>query len=353
MLSDPDEDRRRFSVVQTVRSWGESQFVRDVGQLLNLFVRGTGLVFGLVAVCAAISCLGGSISEHLDALTHLTPLWMAMGIGAICLSGIASRGFERRAIIGFGTIAVLICGGLMLPEYWAALRLRPAEAAPGDLKIVQFNVWDMNAAPEKTVDWIIAENADAVIIEEAGSERRLILQSLRAAYPYASCDKGKRCETVIFSRYAMVARGGNRTEGSRPSMAWARLASPEGTFNVVGVHYAWPLPVGLQREQAAHLAQTVARLDRKTTIVTGDFNSTPWSFALRRQDKALGLYRWTRALASWPAGQFSRVFSAPAPLLPIDHVYAGAGWRAVQVRRGPVLGSDHRPVVVTLRRQKD
>ncbi|MGH1557846.1 endonuclease/exonuclease/phosphatase family protein [Caulobacter segnis] len=87
-------------------------------------------------------------------------------------------------------------------------------------------------------------------------------------------------------------------------------------------------------------------------MLTGDFNPTPWSFALRRQDKALGLRRWT--LAPCPPGRrvnSSRVAAAPAPFLPIDHVYAGRQWRAVKVERGPASGSDHRPIVVTLRRE--
>ena len=38
----------------------------------------------------------------------------------------------------------------------------------------------------------------------------------------------------------------------------------------------------------------------------------------------------------------------PFALLPIDHVYAGPGWRTVRAERGPRLGSDHYPVIVTL-----
>jgi hypothetical protein len=49
---------------------------------------------------------------------------------------------------------------------------------------------------------------------------------------------------------------------------------------------------------------------------------------------------------------------APAPVMAIDHVFAGQGWPSVDVRRGPRLGSDHYPVVVDVagrppvRRQK-
>lgn len=326
-----------------------SAFVDGVAQLFGLFLRGTGLMLSVTAMSMALLCLGGVFSDRLDALTHVLPLWTAMGAGGVGLGGLFSRGFERRAIVGFGAVAVLICAGLMAPELWAAARFQAKATIPTDLKIVQFNVWDQNTAPQRTVDWIIAENPDIVIIEEAGSERAPILAGLRAAFPFASCDRGKRCGTVIFSRFAMLARGGSLMDRTQASTAWATLAGPQGAFTVIGAHQSWPLPVGAQRMQSENLARMIARLDTKTTIVTGDFNSTPWSFAMRRQDKAFGLRRWTRALPSWPAGQFSRVLSAPAPLLPIDHVYAGADWRAVQVRRGPVLGSDHRPVVVQLR----
>jgi endonuclease/exonuclease/phosphatase (EEP) superfamily protein YafD len=36
------------------------------------------------------------------------------------------------------------------------------------------------------------------------------------------------------------------------------------------------------------------------------------------------------------------------PFLAIDHVYAGRDWATVKVERGPRVGSDHFPVVLTL-----
>ena len=75
----------------------------------------------------------------------------------------------------------------------------------------------------------------------------------------------------------------------------------------------------------------------------GDFNATPWSFTLQRLDHEFGLIRRDRALFSWPIWPH-----LPAPFLPIDHVYAGDGWATVKVERGPKLGSDHYPVILTL-----
>ena len=84
-------------------------------------------------------------------------------------------------------------------------------------------------------------------------------------------------------------------------------------------------------------------------IVAGDFNMTPWSFGLRRFDERIGLERRDLALFSWPGKLTLGGKALPVlPILPIDHVYAGADWRTVSVKRGPALGSDHFPVVATL-----
>lgn len=325
--------------------------MRLIVQLLSLLVRGTALMLGLVGLGMSIACLGGYWSDRLDAFTHAAPLWLMMGVGAVALGGIFARNGERWVMVGLGVATLLACSVLMLPELWASWRFKPATPAASDLKIVQFNVWHDNQTPEKSLAWILDQDADVVIVEEGAGQSWSTIKALRGAYPFASCDKVSRCETWIFSRKKMLARGGIPTEKPYLSGAWATLADAKGPFTVTGVHYTWPVPPGLQQAQSRKLVKLVSGFDRKSAIVTGDFNSTPWSFTLKRQDKALGLRRWTRAIPSWPASKFSRVMVAPAPFLPIDHVYAGSEWHAVSVERGPALGSDHRPIVVTLRRK--
>lgn len=96
-------------------------------------------------------------------------------------------------------------------------------------------------------------------------------------------------------------------------------------------------------ENSARLLQLMKDQPRERAILVGDFNSTPWSFARRREDAALGMERRTHALPTWPAnGLFGLAF------LPIDHVYAGSAWDTVSITRGPRLGSDHYPVVAVL-----
>lgn len=90
----------------------------------------------------------------------------------------------------------------------------------------------------------------------------------------------------------------------------------------------------------------MAARPRERMILGGDFNASHWSAEVRRLDHSLGLIRRERAVATWPAQVFGQAW--PLPFLPIDHIYAGPGWATVKVERGPWLGSDHYPLVVTL-----
>lgn len=326
--------------------------MRLILQLASLMLRGTALMLALVGAAFALACLGGVFSDRLDALTHFAPIWLAMGLGGLGLGLVSARDAERIAIAAIALVAVLACGALMTPELLAALgQPKPAPREARQIKLVQFNLWAGNDDPEATLKWILAQDADILTLEEGGGESWPVIEGLRRTYPYSvSCDGKRYCDTWIFSRKPMVKRRGFYQDRRRVAAATATLKDPDGNFTVVAAHYVWPLPAGRQQVQTRVMTQALKAFDSDSLIVAGDFNSTPWSFSLRRQDKAFGLERRTRALATWPTGAFSRLGTSPFPLLPIDHVYAGKAWKTVKVERGPRLGSDHRPVVVTLAR---
>lgn len=326
--------------------------MRLILHLANLFLRGTALMLCLAGAVAGLACLGGVFSDKLDALTHAAPIWLLCGLAGVALALAVSRDGERRALVGAAAVGIAALVLLMTPELLSALpRSEKPPAGAATLKLIQFNLWAENHAPEETTAWILKQNADIVITEESGGRAWPILRALKKAYPYSiACRAKYGCDTRIYSRWPIIDQHGFYEDGDGLVGAWATLRHPRGDFTVVGNHFVWPIPAGHWQEQSRLLRTKIARFPKDKLIVTGDFNSTPWSWSLRRQDKALGLERRTRALASWPTGPFSRVLNAPFPILPIDHVYAGKAWKTVKVERGPSLGSDHRPVVVTLAR---
>jgi endonuclease/exonuclease/phosphatase (EEP) superfamily protein YafD len=158
--------------------------------------------------------------------------------------------------------------------------------------------------------------------------------------------------TAVFSRLASLSQPIMVPPGDwkrLPDFARATFPAPGGgVFSVIAVHLVWPTR-RLQEPTAAMLLEFLDSYPRDRLIVAGDFNLTPWSFALQGIDKRLGLERRDRAMFSWPARMSPRSpLSWPTPLLPIDHLYAGRDWRLVSLRSGPLLGSDHYPLVARL-----
>ena len=313
-------------------------------------VSALALVLAAVVGMLGLAAQGGRFSDRLDVLTHFAPIWLTGGVVAALLWFIAGQRGRTTPVLAL--IAVLSSLTLMIPELTAAAQKTGGKVDGETLTVVQFNLWGRNRDPVGTLRWILATDPDIVVIEEGFDRSGGIARRLAKRYPHrVTCAAPWPCSTMILSKRRPTTSGGLApvVSDAMLSGAWATFRDSRGPFTVVGVHYTWPYPAGPQQQQTQRLARVLERFPKARLIVAGDMNATPWSFSLRRQDKLFGLERRTRALATWPAGDFSRLhISTPVPLLPIDQVYAGKGWRTVSVRRGPKLGSDHYPVIITL-----
>jgi len=325
--------------------------LRAVRELLRAFAMVAAACFAAIALVAQ----GGRFSDRLDILTHFTPIYLAVCIAATLvwiLTGRYGRTTPMLALIG-GLSALT----LMAPELTAAMKPTGGKVDGETLTVLQFNSWGLNRDPQATARWILETDPDIVVIEEGMKESDGVVKVLAERYPSrTTCAEASPCSTMILAKHRPLVRGGLAGGPLTDQLAgaWATFASPQGPFTVIGVHYTWPIPAGPQQWQSRRLAMVLNRFPKDRLILSGDFNSTPWSFTMRRQDRMFGIERRTRALASWPTGyeikrfDVARYQAVPFPFLPIDHLYAGKGWRTVSVRRGPKLGSDHYPVLVTL-----
>lgn len=317
----------------------------------------------LATVAAGLSLLGllsalGGVSPALDLLNHVTPLFLAGSVLAIGLGLACSGPIGRSAVIMVGLGGVLATAPRIVPE-WRAAPPRAAPAPSGALTVLTQNVWDANPDPHGTAKALAARGADIVILQELQTDQaRLVARDLERVYPYAAdCTLVTRwCSLAILSR--LPIRNWSYHQGGWKPPQWDRLVlvqaqidSPKlGRFEVVGAKLAHPYTGDLQQGQIMRLIGKVRALPPDRTILVGDFNLTPWSFALRRFDKAIGLERRTRGLATWPNRMPwpSHPFASPFAFLPIDQVYAGSAWRAVAADRGPRTASDHYGALVTL-----
>lgn len=300
------------------------------------------LVFALATFCAGAGLIAhlGRYERALDLFAQFAPFWLAGSVAALLL-GLPFRGHSRIQIGAIALVGILASGHLMAPEYRRDLGPKAPASARDQLKVIQFNVWRDNVDPAATADWIAAQNADIVMIEENNLQVREMIAERTGMT--ATCFE---CGVTIFSRQPPVRTNGDRDLGP---MVHATFRDGRGEFDAIAVHYAWPTDGEDQQRQEDRLARTLAGVDKARALVGGDMNSAPWSYLRQGWDAEFGLIRRDRALFTWPAAHYRRLrWLGLFPFLPIDHVYAGDGWATVSVKRGPRLGSDHYPVIMIL-----
>lgn len=312
---------------------------RELRFLVLDVLRSMALLAALLCGIGGVAGLLGALHPLLDVGSHLAPVWLVAGIVAAAAGALLDpRPFKWPVWLGLAGAAA---SGLLVAAELVSVRASEPNAPGERLEIVQLNLWGKNTELLRTAAWILKEDADIVLLEEAASSA--ILPLLKDRYPWQiTCHHPHSCAPMILLKRPPAAYGGVSTVPD-PNLNWVRMDGP-APFTIAAIHQAKPYdPV--QPEQLKRTAGLLAGFDKRTLIVAGDFNATPWSHALRWEGSMLGLERRTRAMASWPTW-------TPMPILPIDHVFAGDAWRTVEVRRGPRVGSDHYPVVITLARER-
>lgn len=283
----------------------------------------------------------GPWSPLLDAANIAQPLWMMLALGG--LLGLAAHGARAPLLAG---------AGLLLLAVWLA-SLVPAAARRADcpperrLVVVQFNLFQANRTPDAAADWIRAQGADVLLLQEAKGSAGGIVQALTADFPFRQgCSLRGFCSTLIMSRTAparalALARGDpeNRQALSAAAM---QFADSLGRYTLVSVHLSHPLPVRRQPAELAELGRVLAQLGAAPIVVGGDFNATVTMQAVHRLAASAGLRLASAPGPSWPAQ------SRWPPLLAIDQLLVGGGLAVVKSQRGPAMGSDHRPQRVIL-----
>jgi endonuclease/exonuclease/phosphatase (EEP) superfamily protein YafD len=237
-------------------------------------------------------------------------------------------------------IAVSYSLALVGPEIVGRLASRPQ--GPSPFKLLSANVWHDNPSPKQAIATILARDADAVFLQEIDGALAGALDELQSRYPYRSDCSGSG--VVIFVKTPITASGcGLAASGGRLDWVWVQTSTADGRpVTLATTHFTWPFPPGLQGAQRRLLAAGAGQLPPGDLILAGDFNTTPWSFGMRNQDRLLApLSRRTHAWFTWPARLDALGWPWSIPVLPIDHIYAGSDWVTTRLTKVQIPGSDH------------
>jgi endonuclease/exonuclease/phosphatase (EEP) superfamily protein YafD len=216
------------------------------------------------------------------------------------------------------------------------------------LTILHANVYGGNDDYQRLVDLLGVEQPDIVFVQELSAGMRDALQAVHSDYPFR--------ETIVrddffgigvYSRLPLdQVLVHESAPFSVPSLVvTARLAS--GSVTLLSTHP--PNPVGFEnfvaRNQQLQEIGNLALTLPPPIVLIGDLNTSMWAYHYRLLIRQTGLRNARKGfgvLPSWPA-------QLPFARIPIDHCLVSPGIEVVDIRNGPAIGSDHLPLIVTLR----
>jgi len=238
-------------------------------------------------------------------------------------------------------------GGYWSWRLWPRRAPRDAteEAAPL-LRLVSANLLYENLDFERTLQGLVALDADVLVLCEVTPEMRRHFRRLEMTYPHAldTCAPESFYGILILSRFPLTLRSTGVGEDPTPRHIAAELSIGTDTISLVAIHPTNPLRFSRAHRIPAEF-DAVADLCRTAPpdlVLIGDCNAAGWSSYLRALERDTGLANDGKTRPSWP------IWLPPLVRLPLDHVWVRGRVALLRTLLGPRLGSDHLPLIAEI-----
>lgn len=304
----------------------------------------------------AIAGALGFIYPGFDLFNHLQPV-LFFGLIALLVTAPVFVRFPlpKAFALSVAATGLVASSVIYVPEMVAGFEQR--ETAPSEsvtYRLMTFNVFGRNEVPVSLAENVIAVDPDIVALQEYSPHVRSVLHPLLAErYPHFQyCAGGQRAFVGIYAKIPFQPLEQDACSSSIMSTdRTARIIvrfDVEGAadFSLATTHNDWPAPITRQAVQFSTLRDALSTVE-PPLILVGDFNSTPWSYALRNFVSEAGLIRHTHNLPTFPTlWHYLRDWRQMIPILPIDHVMTRGNIVIHDLQTGEPSGSDHLPIII-------
>jgi endonuclease/exonuclease/phosphatase (EEP) superfamily protein YafD len=261
-----------------------------------------------------------------------------------------------------GLFACLLTIAVFLPSFYPYLPTRHTKKYQDKEAVTtlyQCNVCYHNSDKDKLIQQVRDVQPDIICLVEANNDwQGIIDDTLRDDYPYQVTNPPD-CQyssgRVILSRYKITENKTSFVRQTNSYLIQTELTIQGRLTQLLTIHpeacLTWK-KFGHQQEDWKNIYAELDELSSDSPLIMcGDFNLTPWHPEMKRlnQDYKLTDTNQTMGLqAAFPT------WLRPLPLLlPIDHCLVSSHWQIVYSQRLPTVGSDHLPVLTTLRWRTD
>jgi endonuclease/exonuclease/phosphatase (EEP) superfamily protein YafD len=246
----------------------------------------------------------------------------------------------------FALVLAVLHGTPVVQELRATVA--PSTCGAARFTIASVNVQFDNDAHPRMLEWLARNPADVVVLQEVTAAWATALQVTRAQFPHRYVEAREDPYGIaVLSRWPLQSVAAVDLAGDgRSSLLVTVLPATVEPVQVLALHTRWPVTPRLKRlrDLALHRAAELVRDSAVPTVLAGDLNLTPFAPAFRELLDRSAMHDAFAGQAWRPTWQ--RGFWPLA--LPIDHVLVPPAACVEVAEIGPDLGSDHRPVRVTL-----
>lgn len=285
--------------------------------------------------------LAGAVFAPADSLNIAAPFWWLPSV--ILLALVASLVRRLRIWAVLLLVGHAAAGVILFAPLWET---RSSTGEQPSMRVVTYNINGWNTGALEAARWILSQNPDFVVLLEATPFHQDVIELIAQELPYVyDCSATTRCSAMLFARMpaqdVWPLANGDADNRRALSALTARFHSENGWFSITAAHLPHPWPLGSQANHVEELATALATVGRHGVLV-GDFNSAPWTFAMRRLAAAGELRLASGARGTWPARMPAFV------RLPLDQVYLGRCVSGRSLKRGSAFGSDHFLIVADI-----
>jgi endonuclease/exonuclease/phosphatase (EEP) superfamily protein YafD len=306
----------------------------DIAIFAEIIASGGIILIGIATLAGVL----GRWAWQLDLFSHFRVLYLFLLIGFTSLSLILSN----MAVSFLGGVFICVNLKSIIPFYFPIQRREPRSKTS---RILLSNVLRPNDHYGKLANFIHRTQPDIIVLIEISKAWLQELNPELNGYAYNHIALHyHNFGLALFSRYPLMDVHTQSFSGANVPSIIAKIDIDGSLLSLIATHPPPPKSKqeAIHRNQQLRNIAAFANLQTMPTMLVGDLNLTSWSpffkeliHESRLRDSRLGL----GIQPTWPTDK-------PLFMIPIDHVLVSEGIIIHDRFTGPVIGSDHRPVIV-------
>jgi endonuclease/exonuclease/phosphatase (EEP) superfamily protein YafD len=317
-------------------------FIKVIPYLLFLGILGITLLSSLSLVAWNI---------FLELLSHFKLQYLIVGLVLFALLLLTRQ--KRLILISLFCLSLLRVE--ILPWYI------PLSAKPGNniefIRILSSNLNTQNKSYSKILSVVREEKPDIAVFIEVSNAWVKQLDSLMDILPYSiKKPNSYNLGIAVYSKQPLTNASINLFGTENNNSIVGNFTINGQLISLIATH---PLPpvkstfFHSRNQQLEKISQYIQKL-KTPVVMVGDLNITMWSPYYKRFINKTGLHNARKGFGILPSWPTKASYSQSAPLfsfvlsIPIDHCLISPEIKVKNIRTGPNVGSDHRPLIADL-----